>query len=79
MLFDIGKTCKTSFNSMHLKDFIVGGAVEVKNAAHCELICKTGITEFFTFISSRFRTSSCDSSRRAEMLIQSQPYYAGTQ
>lgn len=79
MLFCIGKTCTASFNSMHLKAFIAGCAVEVKNAAHCGLMCKTGITEFFTFISSGSRASSCDFSKKAEMLIQSQPYYAGTQ
>lgn len=79
MLFSIGKTCKISFNSMHFKASVVGGAVEVKNMAHCGLMCKTGIMEFFTFISSRSRTSSCVFSRRAKMLIHSQPYYAGTQ
>lgn len=57
---------------------MVGVTVEVKSeAAHFGVLCKTTIIEFFTVTSSRARTSGYGISRRAEMLVQSQPYVAG--
>lgn len=57
---------------------MVGVTVEVKSeAAHFGLLCKTTITEFFTVTNQRARTSGYGISRRAEMLVQSQPYIAG--